>query len=108
MGDLSAEPSMEDILSSIKRIIAEEGDGSPAPIRSRRPARPPEPAPAIADEVEPSDDDEILELSDPVSPPKPTAPAAPYAGILRPPGRIDPVQQDRRSEPRMRWRRCHG
>src|SRR3990167_9215203 len=27
MGDLSKEPSMEEILSSIKRIIAEDGDG---------------------------------------------------------------------------------
>ena len=26
MGDMSAEPSMEDSLSSIKRIIAEEGE----------------------------------------------------------------------------------
>ena len=26
MGDMSKEPSMEDILSSIKRIIAEEGE----------------------------------------------------------------------------------
>jgi len=37
MGDISAEPSMEDILSSIKRIIAEEGDGSAG--RMRRPTR---------------------------------------------------------------------
>lgn len=48
MGDMSAEPSMEEILSSIKRIIAEEGDGVPA--RQRRPQRaavhPPEPASA--------------------------------------------------------------
>ena len=34
MGDISTEPSMEDILSSIKRIIAEEGDG--AVTRARR------------------------------------------------------------------------
>ena len=37
MGDISAEPSMEEILSSIKRIIAEEGDGSQP--RTRRPQR---------------------------------------------------------------------
>ncbi|TPG17678.1 DUF2497 domain-containing protein [Sphingomonas koreensis] len=65
---------MEDILSSIKRIIAEEGEGSPPPARSRRPARlaaerAPEP---IADD----DDDEILELSDPVPTPKATPSAA--------------------------------
>lgn len=38
MGDLDSEPSMEDILSSIKRIIAEEGDAA-AP-RGRRMGRP--------------------------------------------------------------------
>ena len=47
---------MEDILSSIKRIIAEEGEGA-VTSRARRPARA-APAPAA--------DDEILELSDPV------------------------------------------
>ena len=30
MGDISSEPSMEEILSSIKRIIAEEGDAAVA------------------------------------------------------------------------------
>ncbi len=48
MADLSAEPSMEDILSSIKRIISEEGD---AP-RKRAPAAK---APAR---------DEVLELNE--------------------------------------------
>ncbi|QDX28044.1 DUF2497 domain-containing protein [Sphingomonas suaedae] len=48
---------MEDILSSIKRIIAEEGDAGVA-TRARRPARAAAPAP--------SDDDEILELREPV------------------------------------------
>ncbi|TPG08489.1 DUF2497 domain-containing protein [Sphingomonas oligophenolica] len=39
MGDIGAEPSMEDILSSIKRIIAEEGDGGqPRPRRAPRAA----------------------------------------------------------------------
>jgi len=45
MGDISAEPSMEEILSSIKRIIAEEGDGMPS--RQRRPARTPRGATAL-------------------------------------------------------------
>jgi len=65
MGDLSAEPSMEEILSSIKRIIAEEGE---APVRGRRLGRPGAPNPAaLAAAV-----DEVLELSDPM----PATPAA--------------------------------
>ena len=61
MGDMSVEPSMEEILSSIKRIIAEEGDG---PTRGRRLSRPAPP---------PRDDDrEVLELSDPM--PEPVRP----------------------------------
>ncbi|MFA5988747.1 MAG: DUF2497 domain-containing protein [Sphingomonas sp.] len=39
MGDISNEPSMEDILSSIKRIIAEEGDDTPPPPRAKRVSR---------------------------------------------------------------------
>lgn len=73
MGDISAEPSMEDILSSIKRIIAEENDASPA--RAKKPVRlSPRPDP------EPFDHDEILELSEP-APSEPEAPvqAAPAA-----------------------------
>jgi uncharacterized protein len=68
MGDLSNEPSMEDILSSIKRIIAEEGDGaSPRGRRIGRQAPPPV-------EADPSDDDEaaeVLELDQPVAPREP-------------------------------------
>ena len=71
MGDLSAEPSMEDILSSIKRIIAEESD---APGRAKRPARP---LPARSDPA-PFGRDEILELSEPA----PEAEVAPEAAAL--------------------------
>jgi cell pole-organizing protein PopZ len=63
---------MEDILSSIKRIIAEEGEAAPAP-RQKKPIRPAalaERAAAAAPAAEP-DDDEILELSDPVPASKP-------------------------------------
>ena len=73
MGDLSTEPSMEDILSSIKRIIAEEGEGTP--VRPRRTVRP-------ATTVEPTSlaprNDEVLELSDPIPTerPEPTAPTS--------------------------------
>ncbi|GHH10309.1 pole-organizing protein PopZ [Sphingomonas glacialis] len=63
MGDLSAEPSMEDILSSIKRIIAEENDATPG--RSKRPPR----ALPPRSEAEPFDHD-ILELSEPVHEPE--------------------------------------
>lgn len=50
---------MEEILSSIKRIIAEEE----APTGRRRASRPPAPAPSPADE---GGDEEVLELSDPM------------------------------------------
>lgn len=68
MGDMSVEPSMEDILSSIKRIIAEEGDGT-AVARGRRAPRAtpaaitPPPAPLRRSAPDPRD---VLELSNPV------------------------------------------
>jgi len=85
MGDISSEPSMEEILSSIKRIIAEEGDAAIA-TRARRGGRS---ATTVADK--PATVDEILELSQPVdedrvetptpmsmgSPSQPEAPAKP-------------------------------
>lgn len=65
MGDISAEPSMEEILSSIKRIIAEEE----APTGRKRANRlgPAAGAPASAPAPD-GDDDEVLELSDPMPP----------------------------------------
>jgi len=72
MGDVSAEPSMEDILSSIKRIIAEEGEGNLTP-RARKPVKPAS-LPVAA--VDAADHDEILELSDPVPTPKSSQSAA--------------------------------
>lgn len=83
MGDVSNEPSMEDILSSIKRIIAEEGE-SAVTARTRRPARAAPPPPVV-------DEDEILELSEPVpadsiqpeaSEPESAEPEAPAEPIL--------------------------
>lgn len=75
VGDMSTETSMEDILSSIKRIIAEEGEGPVS--RVRKPVRTPAP---VYDE---DDEDEVLELKDAVSDPLPqraaAAPAAPAA-----------------------------
>jgi uncharacterized protein len=63
MGDISGEPSMEEILSSIKRIIAEEGDGAVA-TRSRRTGRSSSGSLRMRDAL--SDPDEVLELSDPL------------------------------------------
>lgn len=88
MGDISTEPSMEEILSSIKRIIAEEGDGAAAATRSRRVAKS---APAAGEEV--------LELSDTVgeeaaepAPAKAAAPAAPAPARAAP---VDPILSER-------------
>lgn len=67
MGDVSAEPSMEDILASIKRIIAEDAENG-APIRARR-----RPVPPPVDDFVAEDD--VLELSEPAAEPQPVAPA---------------------------------
>ncbi len=97
MGDMSAEPSMEEILSSIKRIIAEEGEGTQA--RSRRPRTPPQP-------IEP-EPEEVLELSEPMSvthdapepepAPAPRVQAAPQPPVQ--PTRSAPVQPAMAEEP---------
>ncbi|HEV2817570.1 MAG TPA: DUF2497 domain-containing protein [Allosphingosinicella sp.] len=63
MGDIQQDPSMEEILASIKRVIAEDArDGerraatTASPRPSRRIARP-----------EPAPEEDVLELDDPVS-----------------------------------------
>ncbi|MHA6723149.1 DUF2497 domain-containing protein [Sphingomonas sp. RS2018] len=69
MGDVSSEPSMEEILSSIKRVI-EESDSAPARRRAPRPIAGP-------------GDDEILELNERV--PFPAAePLTPPAAVATP------------------------
>jgi cell pole-organizing protein PopZ len=73
MGDISTEPSMEEILSSIKRIIAEEGDAATGS-RARRPAAPKAAPVAHADDAE-----EVLELSEPVPDPVPAPGVKPLA-----------------------------
>ena len=88
MGDMSAEPSMEDILSSIKRIISEEGDNG-APQRPRR--VPAKSAPLAAVPVgDPSAVDEVLELHDPmpVSTPLAAPPSAPVVAAAARPDQI--------------------
>src|SRR3546814_5935843 len=60
-------------LSSIKRIIAEEGDVS-ASAKARRAARgAAAPKPAVSEGEEHEDTEAVLELSDPVPTPKPDA-----------------------------------
>jgi cell pole-organizing protein PopZ len=61
MGEIQQDPSMEEILASIKRVIAEDGEASrraasTAGARPRRIARP-----------EPAPEEDVLELDDPVS-----------------------------------------
>jgi cell pole-organizing protein PopZ len=57
MGDIHQEPSMEEILASIKRVIAEDGRVAPArPTRGSRPVETPR-----------APEDDVLELSDPVT-----------------------------------------
>ena len=77
MGDISAEPSMEDILSSIKRIIAEEGDSAATAARARKAPRiqalPPRP------DLDDFGHDEILELSDPMRGDQEDSMPQPYA-----------------------------
>lgn len=62
MGDMTKEPSMEEILSSIKRIIAEEGEDAvqAAPRRARGEAQVAAPQPAPIESVV----EEVLELTD--------------------------------------------
>jgi uncharacterized protein len=68
MGDVSNEPSMEEILSSIKRIIAEDSEASLSPPRARRagviqPVADPLPEPEAT-----AQEEEVLELTETVAP----------------------------------------
>jgi cell pole-organizing protein PopZ len=57
MGEINQEPSMEEILASIKRVIAEDGRASAVrPARGTRPVEAPR-----------APEDDVLELSDPVT-----------------------------------------
>lgn len=92
MGTASSEPSMEEILASIKRIIADDEPGAFARGRPLRAV--PEPAPelesetpvaASPDAAEPQED--VLELSEPIA----TTPAPAAAPV-------DPILSDRVAE----------
>jgi uncharacterized protein len=96
MGDISAEPSMEEILSSIKRIIAEEGDAAVSS-RSRR-GRASSTAPARAPRAEDEEaDDEVLELSQPVEQRASDEPASVGSQAPDVP-RTEPILSDRVAE----------
>jgi hypothetical protein len=81
MGDMSVEPSMEEILSSIKRIIAEEGE---SPIRGRRVGR------ATPPPVVEEDEHEVLELSHPLDEPLPPREPVPPPVAIEPEPRPAP------------------
>jgi cell pole-organizing protein PopZ len=87
MGDISAEPSMEDILSSIKRIIAEEGDAAAGAARMGR--KLPRPTMPRAD-IDDFGHDEILELSNPVRGDQEDTMPSPYAAAAPAPATAAP------------------
>jgi cell pole-organizing protein PopZ len=103
MGDISSEPSMEEILSSIKRIIAEEGDAAVA-TRARRGGRTATTATeksAAIDEIlelsQPVDDDDRLETPTPMSmgSPTPPEPASKKAAAAAPASApVEPIVSD--------------
>jgi cell pole-organizing protein PopZ len=59
------EPSMEDILASIKKVIAEEKDMRAPPLHPPEPAAGPPDEDAAADPAE----EDVLELGEPLAPP---------------------------------------
>jgi uncharacterized protein len=63
MGDFNQDQSMEEILASIKRVIAEDGRAGIAAARATRNAQRQEPEPQPPETSE----EDVLELSDPVS-----------------------------------------
>ncbi len=95
VADGHAEPSMEDILSSIKRIIAEDSDAALSGPRVKRavglsPLSRPEPADEIAEE-----DEEVLELTDPVAvEPEPEPVVLAVKPVATPKAKADPVPAD--------------
>ncbi len=67
MGNVSNEPSMEEILSSIKRIIAEDSEASLSPPRNRRAGTVQPVADPLPESDESSIDEEVLELTETVA-----------------------------------------
>lgn len=91
MGTASSEPSMEEILASIKRIIADDEPGALGRGRPLRAVPEPEPEPEAAP-AEPAYED-VLELNKPMA----EAPApAPFRAASATP--VDPILSDRVAE----------
>ena len=67
MTQFSPDPSMEEILASIKRIIAEEGEVAPSPPTVRMPRAKREELPPLELSEEAPDED-VLELTRPIGP----------------------------------------
>jgi hypothetical protein len=94
------EPSMEEILASIRRIISEDGDAKPADAKPAEPAKPAAPAPAAASpppppppppppaQAEPpaAAEEDVLELTEVAEEPPPPPPprAAPVQAAPTP------------------------
>lgn len=85
MGDMTKEPSMEEILSSIKRIIAEEGEEAvqaAAPRRTRSEPKAAATAPAVEEVLELTEEVAEEPMPAPKAAPKTVAPAASDDTIL--------------------------
>lgn len=95
MGDVSTEPSMEEILSSIKRIIAEEGDAAVASRTRRGRASTASSARAAPAEDENPEGEAVLELREPVDE-EPRAPSG--AEQAAPAARPEPILSERAVE----------
>jgi len=95
----TGEPTMEEILASIRRIISEE-EGEPAPAAAE-PVEPVAEAPAAAPKVAAAEED-VLELTDvveepaPVSPPQPAPQPRPRPALVEP---VDDIAFDPEPEP---------
>jgi cell pole-organizing protein PopZ len=84
MTQFSSEPSMDEILASIKRIIAEEGEPatlSPPTVRMPRARREEQPTLELSEEVP---DENVLELTRPIGPTVARGAAADRAGAEAP------------------------
>jgi len=97
MGDISTEPSMEEILSSIKRIIAEEGDAAVASRTRRGRSASTAASSARAPRVEDEDPEEeaVLELRDQLDEPQEASAAAEAPAK---PARTEPILSERAVE----------